>query len=157
MCPLCVFNFVLSVVSVFQRNAFQTTTPMQKFIFKITIFSAFIVFALYGIKYIQPRFEIVPFYFFSIAFFVLLTVVVYYMLIRGLKKDNKKFIFAFYISTIIRLFGSIAFLLIYLLISGKNNFNQAVVFIILYFLYTGFEIVNLFPTLRPEIKENQNK
>ena len=88
---------------------------------------------------------------------MLLTILVYYMLIRGLKKDNKKFIYAFYISTIIRLFGSIAVLLAYLLISGKNYFNQAVVFIILYFLYTGFEIVNLFPTLRPEIKENTNK
>lgn len=139
------------------KNNYDSCSIMQKFIIKIIVFSLFLSLALYGIRYIMPQFEIVPFYFLSIAFFTLLTIVVYYMLISGLKKDNKKFIYAFYLTTIIRLFGSIAVLCIYLVISGKNNMREAVVFIILYFLYTGFEIVNLFPTLRPEIKESQNK
>ena len=121
------------------------------------LFSSFLAFALFGIQYIMPKFEIVPFYYFSILFFTILTILIYHMLTRALKKENKKFIYAFYLSTIIRLFGSISVLFIYLVITGKNNLYEAVVFIILYFLYTGFEIVNLFPTLRPEIKENQNK
>jgi Na+/melibiose symporter-like transporter len=139
------------------KNNYDFRSIMQKFIIKIIVFSLFLAFALYGVRYIMPQFEIVPFYFLSILFFMLLTIVIYSMLLRGLKKDNKKFVYAFYLTTIIRLFGSIAVLFIYLVISGKNNLHEAVVFIILYFLYTGFEIVNLFPTLRPEIRENQNK
>jgi hypothetical protein len=130
---------------------------MRKFIIRISIFSLILGLALNGIRYLAPSFEIVPFYYFSILFFAFLTSIVFFILIRGLRKDNKKFIYAFYISTIIRLFGSIIVLFIYMVMNGKNNLYQAVVFIILYFLYTGFEIVNLFPTLRPEIKENPNK
>ncbi|MCX6189633.1 MAG: hypothetical protein NTW54_08545 [Bacteroidetes bacterium] len=130
---------------------------MPKFLLKIVLFSLFLAFALYGINYILPQFEIVPFYFVSIVFFMLLTILVYSMLLKGLKQESKKFVYAFYFTTLIRLFGSLLMLLISMLIMGKNNLNQAVVFIILYFLFTGFEIVNLFPNLRPEIKENQNK
>ena len=130
---------------------------MQKFIIKIIFFSIFLALALYGVKYLAPQFEIVPFYFISIVFFMFLTILVYYLLLNGLKESNKKFIYAFYTSTIIRLFGSITVLLLYLLIYKNSSLNEAVVFIILYFLYTGFEIVNLFPTLRPEIKESHNK
>ncbi len=130
---------------------------MQKFILKIVGFSLFLTLALYGAKYVMPNFEIVPFYFFSIGFFMLLTILVYSMLIKGLQKGNNKFIYAFYFTTIIRLFGSIVVLLVYFLANGRKNLYEAVVFIILYFLFTAFEIVNLFPILRPEIKENQNK
>ena len=130
---------------------------MRKFILKITLFSSLIILVLVGIPSVLPQFEVVPFYYFSVAFFMFLTMLIYYMLNKGLEKDNKKFVFAFYITTIIRLFGSIFFLLIYLLIKGKSSINEAVVFIVLYFLFTGFEIANLFSTLRPEIKENQIK
>lgn len=130
---------------------------MQKFVLKIVGFSLFMALALYGVKYVMPTFEIAPFYFFSIIFFMLLTILVYSMLLKGLQKGNNKFIYAFYFSTIIRLFGSIVVLLVYFLANGRKNLYEAVVFIILYFLFTAFEIVNLFPILRPEIKENQNK
>lgn len=130
---------------------------MQKFVLKIVGFSLFMALALYGVKYVMPAFEIVPFYFFSIVFFMLLTILVYSMLIKGLQKGNNKFVYAFYFTTIIRLFGSIVVLLVYFLANGRKNLHEAVVFIILYFLFTAFEIVNLFPILRPEIKENQNK
>jgi len=86
----------------------------------------------------------------------LLTILIYFLLLTALKKENKKFIQAFYLTTIIRLFGSIVILMIYLFFNRQNLMEDAVVFLILYFLYTGFEIVNLFPTLRPEIKESQN-
>ncbi len=88
---------------------------------------------------------------------MLLTILIYSMLTKSLKQESKKFIYAFYFTTLIRLFGSLMMLLISLLVMGKNSLSEAIVFIILYFLYTGFEIVNLFPNLRPEIKENQNK
>ena len=130
---------------------------MQKFVLKIVGFSLFMALALYGVKYVMPTFEIVPFYFFSIIFFMLLTILVYSMLIKGLQKGNNKFVYAFYFTTIIRLFGSIVVLLVYFLTNGRKNLYEAVVFIILYFLFTAFEIVYLFPILRPEIKENQNK
>ena len=130
---------------------------MRKFIVKITLFSLFLVFALYGINFFLPTFNVAPFYLVSIVFFMLLTILIYSMLTKSLKQESKKFIYAFYFTTLIRLFGSLMMLLISLLVMGKNSLSEAIVFIILYFLYTGFEIVNLFPNLRPEIKENQNK
>ncbi len=130
---------------------------MKKFVIKISLFSLFLAFSLFGINYIIPKFTIVPFYFFSILFFTALTTLVYSMLVRGINKNNKQFINAFYFTTIIRLFGSLVVVLIYFLANKKSSLYEAVVFIVLYFLYTGFEIVNLFPTLRPEIEENPNK
>src|SRR4249920_1942656 len=102
---------------------------MSKFILKTTLFSLFVGLALFGVKYVMPNFAIVPFYFVSIAFFSLLAILVFYMLTSSLKQESKKFVYAFYYTTIIRLFGSVTLLVIYLVIKGKNNMQEAVVFI----------------------------
>ncbi len=130
---------------------------MQKFTIKIALFSLFLAIILVVVNQLLPVVKLAPFYFVSIAFFATLTIVVYSMLVKSLKKENKNFITAFYSTTIIRLFGSMFFLLIYLLIEGSNRMNDAIIFIILYFSFIGFEIVNLLPNLRPEIKENKIK
>jgi hypothetical protein len=126
---------------------------MNKFLPRILVFSAFILAALYGMKYLVTGFEITPFYLFSVVYFTLLNSAIYIWIDMRLHQDAKKFMFAFYLSTIIRLFGSLIVLAVYLVAIHEVDIKAAVVYIILYFFYTAFEVVNLIPNLRPGNKK----
>jgi hypothetical protein len=128
---------------------------MNKFLFRMLAFSVTMVLMLYVLNYFVPGFEIVPFYLFSILYYTMLNTGIYLWLFNKLKEENRKFMFAFYISTMIRLFGSLIVLAIYLLFIRQVNLKESVVFIILYFFYTAFEVVNLIPNLRPGNKKEQ--
>jgi hypothetical protein len=86
----------------------------------------------------------------AVAFFYLLTLVLYSMAMMGLKRSQKTFIVSVLGSMTLRFIFSILFLVIYLIINPEKNKAFIISFLFLYLFYTIFEIIQLVRKLRPE-------
>jgi hypothetical protein len=89
----------------------------------------------------------------ALVYFLLLTLVTYSITQSGLPKDNKTFITRTYSAIGIRFVFSIFPLFIYLIFSPERQLTFAVVYLLLYFFYTAFEIYFLVVNLRPDLKK----
>ncbi|MDZ4668102.1 MAG: hypothetical protein SGJ00_09470 [bacterium] len=89
----------------------------------------------------------------ALLYFLLLTLVTYSITQSGLPKDNKTFITRTYSAIGIRFVFSIFPLFIYLIFSPERQLSFAVVYLLLYFFYTAFEIYYLVVNLRPDLKK----
>lgn len=87
---------------------------------------------------------------FTLGFYVLLTVVSYEWTMRANKLKNSKFVGRFFLATVVRIILCGIFLAIYLIISENRDKIFVVTFMILYLFYTMFEIYHLVTKLRPE-------
>jgi hypothetical protein len=89
----------------------------------------------------------------SLIYFFLLSYITARITYSGVKKDNKTFITRFYSSIGIRLVFSIFPLLIYLIMHKPAELPFIVCYLLLYFLFTSFEIYFLVVNLRPDFKK----
>lgn len=87
---------------------------------------------------------------FTLGFYVVLTIVSYEWTLRANKLKNSKFVGRFFLATILRIILCGIFLAIYLIISENRDKIFVVTFMILYLFYTLFEIYHLVTKLRPE-------
>lgn len=133
---------------------FDDHQPMGKFLFRLLTFCAAIVGLWYGAAALFPAFTVKPFYFYSLLYFSVLHAWVFFLHQKSAGSQDKNFVYSFYTATIIRMFGSAAFLIISVLSMDHFATADAIVFIILYFLFTAFEIINILPTLRHNFKGN---
>lgn len=132
----------------------NNTKPMGKFTFRLLAFCAVIIGIWYGLAAVFPWFTVIPFYFYSLLYFSLLHAWVFFQHQKSAGNPDKNFVYSFYTATIVRMFGSAAFLIISVLSMERFNTADAIVFIILYFLFTAFEIINILPTLRHNFKDH---
>lgn len=123
---------------------------LRSFWFKLLVVTVLAGWALVGTNFLFPKFVLHPFFFLSLIYYSILTAVLHLFIEPAVKKGQKQFQNVYFGATFARMFVSLIFLVIWLLINKGITLPEAVVFLIFYFLFTAFEIVILFPKLRPD-------
>jgi hypothetical protein len=83
-----------------------------------------------------------------LGFFFLLTNLVFFMVSNAIGKRNQTFMYAMGGSMGLRFILSIAFILVYIQFGGERELGIVIYFMIMYLLYTMFEIYFLLTNLR---------
>ncbi|KPK85664.1 MAG: hypothetical protein AMS27_06605 [Bacteroides sp. SM23_62_1] len=123
-------------------------THLKKFItlliiLTITIFTAgMIIFHTTLKEYYFTGFPILPFFFFGITLFI------HMHLLRISRGDIKKFTPRFIGTTGIKMIIYFALIALYLLIDRRNPVSFLICFLVMYLLYTIFEIVSVLQYLK---------
>lgn len=125
---------------------------MQKnaFLKKLTVFSIVVALLLALVQNVQHKFVLSNLVWVALVYYFLLALATGLITNSGIKKDHKIFISRTYSAIGIRLVFSIFPLIIYLLFSPGREMPLIVTYILLYFLYTSFEIYLLVVNLRPD-------
>ncbi len=77
------------------------------------------------------------------GFFMVVTALIHFLLIKVAEESPKKFITHFMAITGIKLFLYLVIVLLYALLKGKAALGFVVLFLIFYLLYSVFEIITL--------------
>jgi len=120
----------------------------SRFLIKLLIFSVIVAGAIIAFKQLMPPKYNTSTAWFSFAYFVLLTAGLHYMLISKAKGDPKKFVQNYMLVTSLKLFSSLAVVVVGMLVNRAGASSFAVTFLVLYFIYTIFEIVVLLRDLK---------
>ena len=130
------------------------TIMQQKSFSKSLVFFTVIVACFTGLmQNAQHKFVLNNLVWVALTYYFLLSLVTGIITQSGMKKDNKTFITRTYGAIGIRFIFSICPLLIYLLFSPGREMPFIVSYILMYFLFTSFEIYFLVITLRPDSKK----
>lgn len=131
----------------------QKKIPIKKFSFRILVFSVILAGASLLFQIICPNYA-TPALPFIILFFLIITLFTLYIVLREDKgKAAKLFVSNYMLSRIIKLLSCLLFLLLYVLLNKKDAFRFAIAFLVIYFLYSIFEVV----VLKKEIQELSKK
>jgi hypothetical protein len=82
------------------------------------------------------------------AFFTLVTVFIHMVLVKAAQSSSKKFIVYFITITGLKLFGYLIIILIYALLKREQALGFVILFLVLYFLYSAFEVITLLKYLK---------
>jgi hypothetical protein len=121
---------------------------LRSFIIKLTVFSllTLLIFILWK-QYATERFQsdlMLPLW----LFFVISTFLIHWILVKADQKNPKTFVGYFMAITGIKLFTYLIIITVYALIVGKAALGFVLWFLVLYLLYSGFEVVMLMKHLR---------
>ena len=81
--------------------------------------------------------------FWLVFFFLGITILVHYYLIKAVHKDFNKFFRYFTLTTIVKLMIYLLILIAYILLGLPNRISFIIIFLILYVLFTIFEIISI--------------
>lgn len=115
--------------------------PIKKYAYRLMIFS--VIMAVIGVvfQWTLPQYASVAIPF-IIIFFFLLTFFTLYLVLKA-SNSNKKFIFGYMVSRIIKMITMLLFLILYIVFNEEDKWNFAIAFLTIYFSYSIFEIVAL--------------
>ena len=117
---------------------------IKNFLVKLTVFSIFTLALLLAWKiYAGDRFQNNLMWLLW-AFFVLSTGFIHYVLVKVSENNPKRFVGYFMGITGIKLFGYLIIITIYALLKREAALGFTLQFLVLYLLYSGFEVVMLF-------------
>jgi hypothetical protein len=121
---------------------------LRSFYIKLFIFSLFTLAILIAwITYASERFQsdlMIPLWF----FFIFSTALIHYILVKVDQKDPKRFVGYFMGITAMKLFGYLIIITIYALLKKEAALGFTLWFLVLYLLYSGFEVVMLMKYLK---------
>jgi L-asparagine transporter-like permease len=120
----------------------------SRFIIKLLLFSVFVAGAILAWKHYGPAPYQTSTAWFSFAYFLLLTAGLHYILNSSSKGDPKKFVQSYMLATTLKLFASLAVVVIGMLINRAGAAPFAVTFLVLYFAFSIFEITVLMRDLK---------
>ncbi|MFO8055450.1 MAG: hypothetical protein R6U19_09860 [Bacteroidales bacterium] len=126
---------------------------IRKFMRQLTLFSLLIIALAVLFRLFAPPEIISPALFYLIAFFYAITAALYILLLQGARKKQIKFNNRFMLSTVVKLLGFLIVMLAYVFVYPGDAVNFLVTFLVLYFLYTAFEVVKIVKVtknLKPE-------
>ena len=133
----------------------ETSDYMKKFMSQLTVFSVIIV-ALAGIFWLVSPDEIVtPALFPLIVFFYVLSLSVHFILIKSSKQKFTRFNNYFMLSTVSKLVLYMIIVITYVLKNAGDAVNFLITFLILYVLFTGFEVISIVKATK-KIKSSDN-
>ena len=121
---------------------------LKPFFIKLAIFSIFTFVIMYLLQQSRSRYFQTHLYCLLWLFFVITTVVIHIVLTRVAAKDPKKFIMTFMGITGIKLFGYLIIIVIYAFLNREAAIGFTMCFLVLYFLYSSFEVVVLYKQMR---------
>jgi hypothetical protein len=118
--------------------------------FTLQLISITVVITLAGffiLKFVTPEYFFTGFLFVPLVLFVI-TIGVHRYLIIASQADNRKFTYKFMGATGIKMFVYLIFIAVYLLIDREHAVPFLICFLILYFLYSVFEILTVLKYLK---------
>lgn len=119
------------------------TVPIKKFSFRILVFSVIIAGLTVLFQWLCPNYAS-PALPFIVLFFCIITLFTIYIVLRDDKgKASQKFISNYLLSRIVKLLSCLLFLLLYIVLNKADAVRFAIAFLIIYFLYSIFEVLVL--------------
>jgi len=119
-----------------QINSVYLSLLKRLLIFSLILGSvAAVLFFLLPSKFITPTLP------FLIPFFIAVTLINAYLLIRSSQKKFIKYLNVYLLTTVVRLFLYVAVMVIYILLNKPDLIPFSITFFILYLFYTIFEVV----------------
>lgn len=125
----------------------------KQILIKLLAFTFIVAALIYGVQHFFPEVLKDNTIWAAFDFYVGLTLIILWMAREGLKGSNKSFLKVVYGGMMMRLFFSILFLVIYLIFNEVRDKPFIIGFLILYLLFTMFEIYTLVVNLRPDLKQ----
>ncbi len=117
--------------------------PIKKFSFRIIVFSAVIAALTVIFQWLCPAYATPALPFIVLFFFVITLTTIYIVLRNTTGTDGRKFVSSYMLSRIIKIFSCLIFLVLYLLLNKNDSLRFAIAFLVIYFLYSIFEVVVL--------------
>ena len=117
--------------------------PIKKFSFRIIVFSAVIAALTVLFQWLCPTYASPALPFIVLFFFVITLTTIYIVLRNTTGTDGRKFISSYMLSRIIKIFSCLIFLVLYLLLNKNDSLRFAIAFLVIYFLYSIFEVIVL--------------
>ncbi len=117
--------------------------PIKKFSFRIIVFSAIIAALTVIFQWLCPAYASPALPFIVLFFFVITLTTIYIVLRNTTGTDGRKFVSSYMLSRIIKIFSCLIFLVLYLLLNKNDSLRFAIAFLVIYFLYSIFEVVVL--------------
>lgn len=121
---------------------------LKPFFIKLSVFSIITFAILYLLQKSNYSVFQTHLYWLLWLFFVLTTMAIHIVLMRVAAKDPKKFIMTFMGITGIKLFTYLMVVVVYMFLRPETAVGFTIIFLILYFLYTTFEVVQLYKQLK---------
>ena len=116
------------------------TIPIKKFSFRIILFSAIIAGLTVLFQWLFPQYAS-PALPFIVLFLFIITLLTMFIVLRDDKrKEEKKFVSSYMLSRVIKLLSCLIFLLVYVLVNKEDAMRFAISFLVVYFLYSIFEV-----------------
>jgi hypothetical protein len=119
------------------------------FLRRILVFSIVLGFIATGIGFLAPARTITPTLPFLFVFFISVTLSGYYYILRSAQSKFIRFINAYLLIMVVKLFLFIGVILLYLFHNRQDAAQFAISFFVLYLCYTIFEVVNLVSHFKP--------
>lgn len=117
--------------------------PIKKFSFRILVFSAVVAGLTVLFQWLCPNYAS-PALPFIVLFFCIITLFTIYIVLRDERgKAQNRFISNYYLSRIIKIFSCLVFLIAYLLLNKPDAIRFGIAFLVVYFMYSIFEVVVL--------------
>jgi hypothetical protein len=113
------------------------------FLRKLIIYSLILSFLVVGAVLIFPKKYFTPAMPYLFLFFISVTLISYYILVRASKKTFLKFLNYYMLITVVKLLLFIAVLILYIFLNRNDAVPFALSFFILYLCYTIFEVVRI--------------
>ena len=114
--------------------------PIKKFSFRIILFSAIIAGLTVLFQWLFPQYAS-PALPFIVLFFFIITLLTMFIVLRDDKgREAKKFVSSYMLSRVIKLLSCLVFLLVYILVKKDDAIRFAIAFLVIYFLYSIFEV-----------------
>jgi hypothetical protein len=108
---------------------------------KLIIFSVFLSFIVIGLSFLIPKSfisRVIPYLF---IFFMIITMISYYILIKSAQMKFIRFLNYYLLITTVKLLLFIVVLFTYMMLNKQDAVPFAIAFFILYLCYTIFEVV----------------
>jgi hypothetical protein len=113
------------------------------FLRRLIIFSVILSFVAAGAALLLPKHYITPVLSYLFLFFIAITLISYYILIKAAHMKFIRFLNYYLLLTVIKLFLFIAVLVIYLMLNKNDAVPFALSFFLLYLCYTIFEVTEI--------------
>ena len=115
---------------------------VPKYVFRLIVFSIVITAVVLVLQQVMPVQYVSPALPYIVLFFFVITLFTLYILLRDqAKKEAKKFVSSYMLSRIIKFMSCLIFLLVYFIVNKEDRWQFAISFIIIYFLFSGFEVI----------------
>ncbi len=132
--------------------------PIRKFSVRLIVFSAIIAALSVIMQLVLPQYSTPALPFIVLFFFVITLFTLYIVLRDDIGKNDRRFVSGYLLSRIIKFFSVIIFVVLYLLFCPDNDKIRFVVaFLIIYFLYSIFEVVILKKENERKFSSEENK
>lgn len=128
--------------------------PIKKFSFRVLVFSVIIAGLSVIFQLVCPQFAS-PALPFIVLFFMFITLFTLYIVLRDDKaKAEKRFVSNYLLSRIIKMISCLLFIILYVVLNKKDAWKFAIAFLIIYFLYSVYEVIIL-KKENEELKQKQ--